>query len=147
MSLDNLVKTGQLKKHNPTRDEILRLLQSIESAVADSRIVTISPESRFDCAYRAIMQSALTALAASGFRVSTKVPGHQQTMIQTLPLSMRVSGDVVLVLDTLRRKRNLADYIGQNIDSESLSECIAQAASLSGDLLAWLKQDHPELLA
>ena len=107
MSLDNLVKTGQLKKHAPAPDEIRRLLRSIERNIADSRVATISAEARFDCAYRAIMQCALLALAAAGYRPSTSVPGHQQTMIQTLPQSMAISADVVLVLDALRRKRNL----------------------------------------
>jgi hypothetical protein len=146
MSLDNLVATGQLKTHAPARDEIRRLLGSIERSIADSQIETISPEARFDCAYRAIMQCALVALAASGFRPSTNVPGHQRTMIQTLPLSMRTSGDVVLVLDALRRKRNLTDYLGESIDAESLNECIAQATSLARYTLAWMKQNHPELL-
>ena len=146
MSLDNLVKTGQLKKHAPAPDEIRRLLQSIERNIADSRVATISAEARFDCAYRAIMQCALLALAAAGYRPSTSVPGHQQTMIQTLPQSMAISADVVLVLDALRRKRNLADYVGEGIDAESLRECVAQAEVLSRHALAWLEQHHGDLL-
>ena len=147
MSLDNLVKTGQLKKHAPAPDEIRRLLRSIERSIADSRVATISAEARFDCAYRAIMQCALLALAAAGYRPSTSVPGHQQTMIQTLPQSMAISADVVLVLDALRRKRNLADYVGEGIDAESLRECVAQAEALSRHALAWLEQRHADLLA
>lgn len=147
MSLDNLVKTGQLKKHAPAPDEIRRLLRSIERNIADSRVATISGEARFDCAYRAIMQCALLALTAAGYRPSTSVPGHQQTMIQTLPQSMAISADVVLVLDALRRKRNLADYVGEGIDAESLRECVVQAESLSRHTLAWLEQRHADLLA
>jgi hypothetical protein len=146
VSLDSLVSTGQIKTHAPAPDDIQRLLRSIDRCIADSRVATISAEARFDCAHRAIVQCALVALAASGFRPSTNVPGHQRTMIQTLPLSMRTSGDVVLVLDALRRKRNLTDYLGESIDAESLNECIAQATSLARYTLAWLKQNHPELL-
>jgi hypothetical protein len=146
VSLDSLVSTGQIKTHAPAPDDIQRLLRSIDRCIADSRVATISAEARFDCAHRAIVQCALVALAASGFRPSTNVPGHQRTMIQTLPLSMRTSGDVVLVLDALRRKRNLTDYLGESIDAESLSECIAQATSLARHTLAWLKQNQPELL-
>jgi hypothetical protein len=146
VSLDSLVSTGQIKTHAPAPDDIQRLLRSIDRCIADSRVVTISAEARFDCAHRAIVQCALVALAASGFRPSTNVPGHQRTMIQTLPLSMRTSGDVVLVLDALRRKRNLTDYLGESIDAESLNECIAQTTSLVRHTLAWLKQNHPVLL-
>ena len=74
MSLDNLVKTGQLKTHASVPEEIQRLLHSIQRYIADSRVETISAEARFDCAYRAIMQCALVALTASGFRPSTNVP-------------------------------------------------------------------------
>ena len=146
MSLDNLVKTGQLKTHVPAPDDIRRLLRSIERYIADSRVTTISAEARFDCAYRAIMQCALAAFAASGFRPSTSVPGHQQTVIQTLPLSMHISTDVVLVLDALRRKRNLTDYLGESIDTESLHECIVQAEALSRHTLVWLRRHHAGLL-
>jgi hypothetical protein len=114
--------------------------------MADSRVATISAEERFDCAYRAIMQCALGALAAAGFRPSTNVPGHHQTMIQMLTLSMRVSADTVLVLDALRRKRNLTDYVGESIDDESVRECITQAVALSNHTLAWLKRHHANLL-
>ena len=93
------------------------------------------------------MQCALLALAAAGYRPSTSVPGHQQTMIQTLPQSMAISADVVLVLDALRRKRNLADYVGEGIDAESLRECVAQAEVLSRHTQAWLEQHHADLLA
>ena len=68
-------------------------------------------------------------------------------MIQTLPQSMGISGDVVLVLDALRRKRNLTDYISESIDQESLQECGAQTTALSKHALAWLIQHHGDLLA
>jgi hypothetical protein len=38
VSLDNLVRTGQLKEHAPAPDEIQRLLHSIERYIADSRV-------------------------------------------------------------------------------------------------------------
>ena len=34
------------------------------------------------------MQLALAAMMASGFRPSTNEPGHHQTMIQSLPLTL-----------------------------------------------------------
>jgi hypothetical protein len=37
-----------------------------------------------------------------------------------------------VVLDTLRRKRNLVDYTGEDIDEESVLACIQQAEELLG---------------
>jgi hypothetical protein len=62
MSLENLLKMGQLKSHPPDADEIDRLLTAAHRNLRDARVTTISAETRFDAAYKAIMQSALAAI-------------------------------------------------------------------------------------
>lgn len=81
MSLQNLLRTGQLREHQTKRAEIERLLAAAGRAIGDSRVEKISPESRFDAAYRAIMQAALAALMANGFRPNTNKPGHHMTVL------------------------------------------------------------------
>jgi hypothetical protein len=56
-----LVKTGQLKEHPPDKEEIGRLLAAAQRSLADARVKTISAETRFDAAYRAITPVALAA--------------------------------------------------------------------------------------
>ena len=146
MSLDNLARIGQLKAHAPSAAETLRLLTSAERNLNDAHVAGISDETRFDAAYKAIMQCALVALMASGYRPATSMPGHHQTMIQSLPLTLAVSKDDWLVLDALRRKRNVNDYSGDPIDPESVRECIGRAATLLATTRRWLKQYHPQLL-
>ena len=92
------------------------------------------------------MQCALVALTAHGYRPSTGVPGHHQTMIQTLPLTLDLPRETWLVLDTLRRKRNINDYSGDLIDAESVRECAAQAEALLAITEAWLARHSSELL-
>ena len=75
MSLQNLLKIGQVKAHPPDAAEIQRLLTAAARNLVDARVLTISPETRFDAAYKAIMQSALAALMANGFRPDTNKPG------------------------------------------------------------------------
>lgn len=53
MTLENLLKTGQLKSHDPDRKEIQRLLDAARRNLADARVTTISAETRFDVAYKA----------------------------------------------------------------------------------------------
>ena len=85
-------------------------------------------------------------MLASGYRPSTNAPGHHQTMIQSLPLTLGVSNDSWLILDALRKKRNLSDYMGIEIESAVVEECIAQAQSLSDLVQTWLKKNHPHLI-
>ncbi|TCS68992.1 hypothetical protein EDC61_1227 [Sulfuritortus calidifontis] len=145
MTLDNLLKIGQLKRHTTDRAEIGHLLAAGRRNLADARAENISTENRFDAAYKCIMQCALAALMANGFRPDTKVPGHHQTVIQSLPKTIGLKAARVAVLDTLRNKRNLSDYTGKEIDPASLATCIQEAEQLLAELAAWLAAEHPEL--
>jgi hypothetical protein len=140
VSLDNLLRTGQLKRHPVDASEIERLLAAAQRSLSDARATTISPETRFDAAYRAITQVGLAALMAHGFRPDTSRPGHHVTIIQTLTLTLGIEGKRVTVLDTLRRKRNLADYTGDDVDDASVAACIQQADALLREALARLRK-------
>jgi hypothetical protein len=146
MTLQNLLKIGRLKPHAPTAQEIQRLLAAADRNIADARARNISDETRFDAAYKAIMQLALAAMMASGFRPSTNEPGHHQTMIQSLPLTLGLPNNEWVVLDALRRKRNVNDYEGAPIESAAVDECIAQATALRDATRNWFAQRHPQLL-
>lgn len=146
MSLDNLVKTGQLKRHTTDAKEVGNLLAAARRNVADARAQNISVENRFDAAYKCIMQSALVALLASGFRPDTKAPGHHQTVVQSLPKTVGLPGERVAVLDALRHKRNLADYTGASVDSSSLATCVKEADKLLAEVAQWLRKNHPDLV-
>lgn len=92
------------------------------------------------------MQSALVAMMVSGFRPSTNEPGHHQTLIQSLPLTLGISNDVWVVIDALRRKRNAADYTGDPIEPEAVAECVQHALALLTRLRVWLAEHHPTML-
>lgn len=145
MSLENLLKIGQLKAHAPERAEIAKLLLAAQRNLADAGKPDNSAETRFDCAYKTIMQCALVALQANGYRPDTKRPGHHMTVIQSLPLTIGMDGPRVAVLDKLREKRNLSDYMGADLDEVSTQACMAQAQRLLADVRTWLTAKHPEL--
>ena len=146
MTLQNLLRIGKLREHTPTAAEVQRLLAAIERNLADSAVASISDETRFDAAYKAVMQCALVGMMAAGYRPATNEPGHHQTMIQSLPLTLGVANEVWVVLDALRKQRNANDYTGQPITPGVVSECVAQAKSLRKLLLARLSSQHPDLL-
>jgi len=59
VSLENLLKIGQLKPHPADAAEIARLLTAEQRNLRDAGVKSISPETRFDAAYKGIMQTAL----------------------------------------------------------------------------------------
>lgn len=146
MSLENLLKIGQLKTHPAEAREIEQLLSAARRNLRDARITSISAETRFDAAYKAIMQSALAALMMHGYRPDTNRPGHHMTVVQSLSLTMGIESKRVVVLDTLRRQRNVADYTGDDIDASTAEHCIAEAEKLIDDVVVWRKSKRPELV-
>ena len=123
-----------------------RRLDSARRNLNDAGVDVISCETRFDSAYKAVMQLALAAMMANGFRPDTSRPGHHMTVIQSLPHTIGLPPDRMAVLDVLRRKRNLTDYSGGWIDETSMEQCISDANDLLRDVEAWFKEQRPELL-
>jgi uncharacterized protein (UPF0332 family) len=146
VSLQNLLKIGQLKAHPPNAEEIERLLVAAQRNLRDAKVMTISAETRFDAAYKAVMQSALAAMMMNGFRPDTNRPGHHMTVVQSLSLTIGLDTARVVVLDTLRRQRNVADYTGDDIDQSTAEHCIVEAKQLIDDVIAWRMAHRSELI-
>jgi hypothetical protein len=66
------------------------------------------------------------------------------TVIQTLPVSIGLENDRMVILDKLRRTRNLNDYSGGDVSEEEGSACIRSAEALLTTLTNWLKQNRKE---
>lgn len=145
MSLANLLKINQLQVHNPSRDAVQRLLEAANRNLADAHITEISAENRFDAAYKCIMQCAMLALWVNGYRTSTSQPGHHQTAIQTLPTTIGLEQTTVIVLDALRKQRNVSDYEGDPISDQAVIECIKQAEQLYQNISAWISNYRVDL--
>lgn len=146
MTLRNLLRTGQLEEHETDSDQVRRMLDSARRSIADAKQDSISQETRFDAAYRAITQICTVALWANGYRTSRNRPGHHQVMIQSLVHSVGLANERVRLLDTFRIKRNAIDYTGDDVDGASLGECVAATESLLQHVLEWLSQNKPDLV-
>lgn len=146
MTLENLLAIHRLQLFEATPAGIQRLLAAAERNLADARLPGLSAENRFDAAYKTLMQCAMIGLWANGYRTSTSQPGHHQTALQTLPKTMNVGQDTVIVLDALRRQRNLNDYEGDPIADAAVTECLVQADALLAHTRQWLHTHRPDLL-
>ena len=89
MTLQNLLGT-RLDAVTADKAQVARLVAAAERNIADAQLAGLSTENRFDAAYKTIMQLSMVALNANGYRTLTSKPGHHQTAIQTLPLTVRL---------------------------------------------------------
>ena len=145
MTLTNLLGIS-LDRLVAERAQVARLMAAAERNIADAQLPGLSSENRFDAAYKAIMQLATVALNANGYRTLTSKPGHHQTTLQSLPLTIGLPQPRVIMLDALRKQRNLADYAGDPVPDAAASECLASARELLALVRAWLGANKPELL-
>lgn len=146
MTLENLQAIHRLQAFEATAGGVLRLLASAERNLADARLLELSNDNRFDAAYKTIMQCAMIGLWAKGFRTATSQPGHHQTALQTLPKTLGLAADTVIVLDALRKQRNLNDYEGDPVTDAAVRECLVQAEALLIHTRQWLRSHRPDLL-
>ena len=106
--LENLVKTGALKRETGTQSEFDGLLGSGSVRLRDARNEGLAPESCFDLAYNAAHALALAALRWHGYR-----PDKRYIVFQALQHTVGISVAVWRVLDKAHRLRNAAEYEGE----------------------------------
>lgn len=129
MGLENLIGLS-LERIEPDAPVITRLVRAARRNIIDAQELAISAENRFDAAYKAIAQLANASLQAHGFRTLTSRPGHHMTMIQSLSLTIGLDRQTIILLDGLRKQRNVADYSGDIIPLNYVDTCIGQAQGL-----------------
>jgi len=145
--LDDLLATGRLKKHSPSPAETGDLLALAERQLADASAAGLSPDGRFAAAYSAALTLATAIVRASGYRVAS-APGHHRLTIELLPVLL---GDQqrrgATYLDACRRKRDVAEH--EHVEAITLAESralLATVRELQEEALAWLAEEHPELV-
>lgn len=146
MTLANLLAIQRLQAFDATPQGVQRQLAAAARNLADAQLQALSAENRFDAAYKCILQCAMLGLWARGYRTSTSQPGHHQTALQSLPLTMGLPNDVIIVLDALRKQRNQNDYEGDPVNPSVVQECIGQAQALLRHTREFLQNQYPALL-
>lgn len=144
MSLRDWAKAGWLRPHRTTPDQIASQLALVDRDLKDAGR-DLSADWQFNIAYNAALQLCSIILNAEGWRPERNL-AHYRTL-QSLPLILgndwQNDADY---LDTCRSKRNKTEYdaVGQVTDAEA-KELADFAKKLRKEVLAWLKEKHPEL--
>jgi hypothetical protein len=122
--LENLVKTGVLKREPPEQEEIDGLLLSGGARITDAEKESNSLESRFDLAYNAAHAFSLAALRHHGYRPDR----NRYVVFQTLPHTVNLPTPEWRVLDSAHTKRNRTEYEGASDVDKATVDAVIRAA-------------------
>lgn len=119
--LENLSRTGSLKREPAAQVEFDGLVRSGRARLDDSANATLSFESRFDLAYNAAHLLALAALRWHGYRSE-----NRYLVFQVLPRTLGLGPEVWRTLAECHRRRNASEYEGfLDEDKQMLSDLIS----------------------
>ena len=145
MSLNEWLKRGWLTSHKTSTGEITALFNVADRDLADSKAQGLSTDSQLSIAYNAALQMATAALAASGYRAAREA--HHYRIVQSLTYTIGAKAELVLQLDSFRKKRNISDYErAGTVSAQEAREMFNLAETLRAMVTEWLKKNHPELL-
>ena len=130
--LDNLVRSGGLKKEPPARAELEGLIRSGRARLADAHNGAPSRESRFDLAYNAAHALSLAALRWHGYR-----SGNRYLVFQALPHTLRLEASQWRILDRAHAKRNAAEYEGYLDLDDALLDALLRIATVVEQRASW----------
>jgi hypothetical protein len=137
--LENLMRTGKLKREPPAAGELEGLRRSGEARLADAPRPELSIESRFDLAYNAAHVLALAALRRMGYRSE-----NRYLVFQTLPHTLGIPASIWRVLAKSHERRNLAEYEGLLEVDERLVVDLIEAAKAVLAALRTAEEPPPE---
>ena len=145
MSLKQWADNGWLKPHRTSRKEIGSLLRIVERDLNDAQ-GDISADWRFGIVYNAALKLCRILLSAEGYR-----PSHELQHYRTLAALPEILGKAKKAdaeyLDNCRKKRNIVEYdeVGGASESDA-DELIGFVKGFKNQVIAWLTENHPELL-
>jgi hypothetical protein len=131
--------------YETSKDEIGNLLAVGDRNLRDCGVAGLSADTRLALAYAAALEFARTALAAAGYRPS-RGSDHHVRVIESLEHTIAWDSKRIRRLDGYRKARNVSSYerAGEITDAQA-TDAQKLARDLRADVVAWLKQTHPEL--
>ncbi len=146
MNWEKLLANTLVKSHKTDLVEITQLREIVARYLKDARIKELSIDRHFACLYSAALQLAHMVTACNGYRVSA-VSGHHKTSFEVLKLSIGKSIiSLAAYFDVCRRKRNIVEYDGSSIVTETeLVELQKKVLEFQDIIENWIKKNYPKL--
>ena len=146
MSLAALLANKRIERHLTSSHELAGLRKLIARDMADASVSGLSADRTFATAYNAVLQLSKMTLACAGYRVSTTLPGHHQTMFEAAELVLGAPARPLTdYFETCRRKRNVIDYDSADVTTEAQArELLKKAGEYQRLVEAWIAKTHPK---
>jgi uncharacterized protein (UPF0332 family) len=135
MALDELLRQRRIYPHQPTPDEIVRLLALADRDLSMAR--RVMPEDwdwAFSIAYNAVLQAARALMYSQGFRPATD-QGHKNTFAFVREALGPEFDSLIGYFDRMRTKRNQAIYDVAGLITEQEARAIFEKAVEFVDLV------------
>lgn len=146
MTLLNWRSAGWIRPHKSSPEEIRDLFGIADTQLADAASTSISADSRHYIAYNAALKLCAILLYAEGYRPEKGKGSHQLAIDSIRHILGDERQDDIDYLHHCRSKRNASayDYAG-GVSPENVEELIGFIRRFRTDVLAWLRNNHPEL--
>ena len=145
MSLQNWFNNGWLTEHRTSSQEIADLLAVANRDLLDCKTSGLSPDWQLNIAYNAALQTATSALAASGYRAVREA--HHYRVIQSLAHTIKADSGLIALFDQFRKKRNISGYDHAGMISyQEAKEMFNLANRLLQEVEEWLHENHLDLM-
>lgn len=145
MKLYELEERGYLARITPSKDDMAHLITAIQRRLMDAKNETVTRENRLQQAYQAVLQVAIAALHAKGYRLKSK-PAHHVMAIESLEHTIGVERRLRDYYQSLRKRRHDVIYDAViSVSEQDLEEAIERAESLFAAFRQWLEKEQPEL--
>lgn len=126
-----------------SRDQRLRC--STATDLDDARIPALSPDQRLACCYNAILTAARAVLRSAGYRVPEGTTNHHYYATQSLQFTALLDVATVQQIESMGKKRVMADYVRVGEVSQSMvEEALAFAETCCHRVTDWIRETHPE---
>ncbi|MFH1011768.1 MAG: hypothetical protein V1784_11115 [bacterium] len=144
MNLDDWLKSGWLHVHQTSAREIADLFAIANRDLQTAQIEGLATDWKLAIAYNAALRLATAALAAAGYRASREA--HHYRVIQSLAFTIGADKNMIDLLDTFRRIRNVSDYErAGTVSDRDADEMYHLAEQLRTHVLQWLRIHHEHL--
>jgi uncharacterized protein (UPF0332 family) len=146
MTLINWRTAGWIRPHKSSPEEIRDLFRIVDRELSDAGSSSISPDSRHYIAYNVALKLCAILLYSEGYRPEKGQGSHQRAIDSIRHILGDERQDDIDYLHLCRSKRNTSayDHAG-GVSPENVEELIRFTTRFRADVLAWLRQNHPDL--
>lgn len=134
-----------LKAQAANARDVVQWLKQAQTKLQDARQTAISPGTRMDATWDAVLMACLAVACAQGWR-ATSDKGHHAVVLEGAAHAVGLGQLRYDELDTLRDWRNRKYRAGFVVDPKELDEALAWAVPFLEDVAQWFQQHHARLM-